>query len=41
MGVNIEEELVDLVKYQRAYEASARLFTVSNEILQTLVNLAR
>ena len=41
MGVNIEEELVDMVKYQRAYEASARVFTVSNEILQTLVNLAR
>ncbi len=41
MGVNIEEELVDLVKYQRAYESSARIFTVSNEILQTLVNLGR
>ncbi len=41
IGVNIEEELVDLVKYQRAYESSARIFTVSNEILQTLVNLGR
>ena len=41
IGVNIEEELIDLVKYQRAYEASARIFTVSNEILQTLVGLGR
>ena len=41
IGVNIEEELVDLVKYQRAYESSARVFTVATEILETLVNLAR
>lgn len=41
MGVNMEEELTDLVKFQRAYEASARVFSVADEILQTLVNLAR
>lgn len=41
IGVNIEEELIDLVKYQRAYESSARIFTVANEILQTLVSLGR
>ena len=41
IGVNIEEELIDLVKYQRAYESSARVFTVANEILQTLVSLGR
>ncbi len=38
-GVNLDEELVDLVKYQRAYEASARVFSVTAEILKTLVNL--
>ena len=41
IGVNVEEELMDLVKYQRAYEASARVFSTSDEVLQTLVNLAR
>ena len=41
IGVNIEEELIDLVKYQRAYESSARVFTVANEILETLVGLGR
>jgi len=41
IGVNVEEELMDLIKYQRAYEASARVFSTSNEILETLVNLAR
>ncbi len=41
MGVNLEEELMDLVKFQRAYEASAKIVSVSDEILQTLVNMAR
>ena len=36
-----EEELMDLIKYQRAYEASARVFTTSSEILEVLVNLAK
>lgn len=39
IGVNMDEELVDLVKYQRAYEASARIFSTSSEILKELVNL--
>jgi len=38
-GVNLDEELIDLVKFQRAYEASARIFNVCNEILETLVKL--
>jgi len=41
IGVNLEEELMDLIKYQRAYEASARVFTAADELLQTLVNLAK
>ncbi len=41
IGVNLDEELVDLVKYQRAYEASARIFTVASEIMQQMVNLGR
>jgi len=40
IGVNLDEELVDLVKYQRAYEASAKIFNVTNEILQKIISLA-
>lgn len=40
-GVNLDEELVDMIKFQRAYEASAKIFNTANEILQTLINLAR
>lgn len=40
-GVNLDEELGDLVKYQRAYQAGARIFSVCNELFDTLVNLGR
>lgn len=40
-GVNLDEELVDLVKYQRAYEAASKIFSVSNEILQTIIAMAK
>src|SRR5574344_5372 len=38
-GVNLDEELTDLVKYQRAYEAAARVFTTCNDILAELIKL--
>jgi flagellar hook-associated protein 1 FlgK len=41
IGVNLDEELSDMIKYQRAYEASARVFSVASELMQTLVNLAK
>lgn len=40
-GVSLDEEMTDLIKFQRAYEASARLITVSDELLQTLLQLGR
>lgn len=40
-NVSLNEELSDLIKYQRSYEASARIFSVASELLQTLVNLGR
>ncbi len=36
-GVNADEETIDLIQYQRAYQASARLLTVIDELLQTLI----
>lgn len=40
-GVDINEELVDLVKYQTAYAAAARVFNTVNSCLDTLVTLGR
>lgn len=38
MGVNLDEELADLVRYQRAYEASARVMQIADEMLDRLIN---
>lgn len=40
-GVNIDEELVNLTKYQRAYQAAARVVTVTDELLQTVLGMVR
>lgn len=37
--VDLNEELVDLVKYQTAYSASAQVFNTVNSCLDTLMNL--
>lgn len=40
-GVSMDEEMADLMKYQRAYEASARVVRTLDEMLDTVVNLGR
>ena len=40
-GVDLNEELVDLVKYQTAYAAAAQVFNVVNSCLDTLMTLGR
>lgn len=40
-SVDLNEELVDLVKYQTAYAASAQVFNVVNNCLDTLMQLGR
>lgn len=37
-GVNLDEETVDLLSYQRAYEAAARVMTTVDQMLDTLIN---
>ena len=37
-GVNMDEEAAYLVKFQRAYEASARLMSVMDEMLDKVIN---
>jgi flagellar hook-associated protein 1 FlgK len=40
-GVSIDEELVNLMKYQRGFEAASRLISVTDQMLQTLLSLTR
>ena len=38
-AVSLDEEMVNLIKYQQAYQASAKLLTVTDEMLSTLMNM--
>ena len=33
-----DEEMADLVRFQRAYQASSRVFTIVDDLLDTVVN---
>ncbi|MDI3478479.1 MAG: flagellar hook-associated protein 1, partial [Thermoanaerobacterium sp.] len=37
-GVSLDEEMTNMLKYQKSYEASARMITVMDELLDTLIN---
>lgn len=37
-GVSLDEEMTNLVKYQKSYSAAARLVTMMDEMLDTIVN---
>ena len=37
-GVNIDEELADMVRFQKAYNSAARMITTLDEMLETIVN---
>ena len=40
-GVNLDEEASNLLRFQQAYSASARVISTANEIFQTLLQAAR
>jgi flagellar hook-associated protein 1 FlgK len=40
-GVSLDEELTNLIKYQRSYQASAKLITTATEMLDTIIGLIR
>jgi flagellar hook-associated protein 1 FlgK len=40
-GVSTDEELTSMIKFQRAYQAAARLIVVADELFQTLLDLKR
>ena len=39
IGVNLDEELTDMIKYQRSYEASAKLFSTVNNLYDTILSM--
>lgn len=40
-GVNLDEEMVDMLRFQKSYEAAARFLSVAQEMTDTLINLGR
>ncbi len=38
-GVNLDEEMTSLIKFQSSYKAAAKLITTADEMLQTLLSL--
>jgi flagellar hook-associated protein 1 FlgK len=40
-GVSMDEEVADLMKFQRAYQASSRVIGVIDSMLETLINTGR
>ncbi len=40
-GVNLNEELTNLIKYQRAFQAASQVIRIADSLLQTLVNVVQ
>ena len=38
-GVSLDEEAIDIIMFQRAFQASTRIITVTDELLQTIINM--
>ena len=37
-GVNVDEELADIIKFQYGYQAAAKFISVQDQLLNTLIN---
>lgn len=40
-GVNLDEEMTNMVRFQKSYSAAAKYLTVMDEVLETLINIVR
>jgi flagellar hook-associated protein 1 FlgK len=38
-GVSIDEEMTNIIRFQRSYDASAKLVKIADEMLQTIINM--
>jgi len=41
IGVNLDEEAVNLIKFQKAFEASSRIINTTSEMLTAIINLGK
>jgi len=39
IGVNLDEELTDLIRFQKSYEAAAKIMSTINDTLSTIINM--
>ncbi len=40
-GVNLDEEAADMIRFQKAYNAAARIVSVMEQVMDTIINLGR
>ena len=40
-GVSLDEELANLLQYQRSFDAASRMIVVADELFQTILSLKR
>jgi len=40
-GVSLEEEMLNLIKFQHAFDAAAKLVTTVDEMIQTMMDMTR
>ena len=40
-GVSIDEEMINLARYQAGYEAAAKFFSAADELMSTMMNMVR
>lgn len=40
-GVNLDEEMADILKYQHLYQAAAKLISIADEMMQSLLSVAQ
>jgi flagellar hook-associated protein 1 FlgK len=38
-GVNMDDEMIKMIEYQRGYQSAAKLISVADQMLQTLINM--
>ena len=38
-GVNLDEEMTNLIRYQHSYTAAAKLITTADQMLETILGL--
>ena len=41
MGVNMDEEAINIIKYQKNLEAASKIIATNNDVLGTIINLGR